>query len=403
MTGSTLRPSQQLLVNLFDEARIARLGTLQAFMDKGGNVFDLVQRRQADLCKEFKLTAHEGRLLLQRSYSLARYLAREFREQRLTRHEDAGRGPRTGVRALVDGPTFADLFKPDLANSSPAGSIESSVSPVAYLMSIIQWALLNIEPSGAPGQSIGLNMRRPDLWALLIDEGAVNRVEPAISIVTEVLMANIEANKQIPLDIDGLLITTRYPNTLPFDRSWQTIESSVKARRTSNLLGDIVRLTDLQYPYFKETGARGANSDIALRMTSGLAPGQQALLTEPGHTPASSSLGDKSPVVPWVNPRTRHVVEPSNTPLEDFFGTTSTVSAIRICWTSMHSAGPLSLIRPGWRRCFPLGSLPLCCLPMPRPCSGRSTKPILPRRPPRSISDRCMSMVARESRSICKG
>ncbi|WP_223430290.1 Tc toxin subunit A [Pseudomonas sp. GL-B-26] len=319
MTGSSLRPSQQLLVNLFDEARIARLGTLQAFMDKGGNVFDLVQRRQADLCKEFKLTAHEGRLLLQRSYSLARYLAREFREQRLTRHEDAGRGPRTGVRALVDGPTFADLFKPDLANSSPAGSIESSVSPVAYLMSIIQWALLNIEPSGAPGQSIGLNMRRPDLWALLIDEGAVNRVEPAISIVTEVLMANIEANKQIPLDIDGLLITTRYPNTLPFDRSWQTIESSVKARRTSNLLGDIVRLTDLQYPYFKETGARGANSDIALRMTSGLAPGQQALLTEPGHTPASSSLGDKSPVVPWVNPRTRHVVEPSNTPLEDFF------------------------------------------------------------------------------------
>lgn len=319
MTGSSLRPSQQLLVNLFDEARIARLGTLQAFMDKGGNVFDLVQRRHADLCKEFKLTAHEGRLLLQRSYSLARYLAREFREQRLTRHEDAGRGPRTGVRALVDGPTFADLFKPDLANSSPAGAIESSVSPVAYLMSIIQWALLNIEPNGAPGSSIGLNARRPDLWALLIDEGAVNRVEPVIGIVTEVLMANIEANKLVPLDIDGLLITTRYPNTLPFDRSWQTIESSVKARRNSNLLGDIVRLTDLQYPYFKETGARGANSDIALRMTSGLAPGQQALLTEPGHTPASSSLADKRPALPWVNPRTRHVVEPSATPLEDFF------------------------------------------------------------------------------------
>ncbi len=319
MTGSSLRPSQQLLVNLFSEARIARLGTLQTFMNKGGNVFDLVQRRHADLCKEFKLTAHEGRLLLQRSYSLARYLAREFREQRLTRHEDAGRGPRIGVRALVDGPTFADLFKPDLANSSPAGAIESSVSPVAYLMSIIQWALLNIEPSGASASSIGLKVRRPDLWALLIDEGAVNRVEPVIGIVTEVLMANIEANKQVQLDIDGLLITTRYPNTLPFDRSWQTIEHSVKARRNSNLLGDIVRLTDLQYPYFKETGARGANSDIALRMTSGLAPGQQALLTEPGHTPASSSLGDKRPTLPWVNPRTRHVVEPSDTPLKDFY------------------------------------------------------------------------------------
>lgn len=320
MTGSSLRPSQQLLVNLFGEPRITQLGTLQAFMDKGGNVFDLVQRRHADLCKEFNLTAHEGRLLLQRSYSLARYLAREFREQRLTRHEDAGRGRRTGVRALVEGPTFADLFKPDLANSSPAGAIESSVSPVAYLISIIQWALVNIESNkGVGGDSIDLKTRRPDLWALLIDEGAVNRVEPVIGIVTEVLMANIEANKQGELDIDGLLITARYPNTLPFDRSWQTIEHSVKARRNSNLLGDIVRLTDLQYPYFKETGARGANSDIALRMTSGLAPGQQALLTEPGRTLASPSVGDKRPALPWVNPRTRHVVEPSNTSNQDFF------------------------------------------------------------------------------------
>ena len=164
MTGSSLRPSQQLLVNLFGEPRITQLGTLQAFMDKGGNVFDLVQRRHADLCKEFNLTAHEGRLLLQRSYSLARYLAREFREQRLTRHEDAGRGRRTGVRALVEGPTFADLFKPDLANSSPAGAIESSVSPVAYLISIIQWALVNIESNkGVGGDSIDLKTRRPDL------------------------------------------------------------------------------------------------------------------------------------------------------------------------------------------------------------------------------------------------
>ncbi len=312
------RPTQRLVEQLFSTPRIEELDKLQAFLDRGGNVFDLVALRHADICRDFELDRQEADLLLKRSYSMARYLAREFREQRLTRPSAAGRSRRTGVQALVEGPNFANLFRPDLGMSSPAGAIESSVSPVAYLMSLISWVRLYIEPC-ADDKKILLFERRPDLLRLMIDEAAVNRVQPTISILSQVLFSYIETNKVDPMDVETLMTVGRYPNNLPHYHAWQSIEYAIQAKGHLHSLGDVTRMGDLQYPYFKESGARGRRSDDALRFSCGLALEQQALLKESGPFIAPHTMMEPDSVPSWIDLRTGLRMPSSDNEVAQFY------------------------------------------------------------------------------------
>lgn len=304
MTAENRRPTEQLVNQLFSEQRIAKLDKLQAFLDDGGNVFDLIDRVPASLREEFELSAEEAGQLLSRSFGLAVKLAREFRENQLTAGAGRTKETSSGLRAMVEGPTFDQLFAFDPGNLTPVNNIGASVSPVAYLISIIQEAKL-LERSSSDPRKVTLNQRRPDLFDMLIDETAVNREESVVINTNQVLRAHLDTNKNRDDDVDSLMRLARYPNSLPYDPAWRTIDYATKSRDPLLSQAAVIRTTDRTFPYFIDPDARGANSDIALRMASEFAPGQQELLLENFYplSPGSRSLNER-----WVNPRTRRVI-----------------------------------------------------------------------------------------------
>lgn len=289
MTDSFIKPIDQLVSAVLGGERLEKQDKLRAFINDGGTVVDLVNKGQTGLVKEFGLHSQEAGALIELAHSLALHIAREFREQRSLMSAPVATVPRNGVRALVTGPTFVNMFKPDFSRNTPADSLEASNSPVAYLIELIVWALKHIEATGEEedhGKRIKLFDRRRDLRTLLIDFDVVNRVLPATVIVNSVLENEIRSHlsdddDNDPKDdarIDDLMREARYPNTLPFDRHWRAIDYVLGEKGL--LLGDLVRGLDIRFPYFKARGGHAGLSDVALRQASGLGPVQQQLLLE---------------------------------------------------------------------------------------------------------------------------
>ena len=63
----------------------------------------------------------EARELVQRARAMSVVIARQFREQRLTASVRHANRPPTGIKGLVDGPTYTDMFNPDWANQCQIG------------------------------------------------------------------------------------------------------------------------------------------------------------------------------------------------------------------------------------------------------------------------------------------
>ncbi len=249
----------------------------------------------------------EARDIHARAQAMSVVIARQFREQRLTASVRQANRPPSGIRGLVEGPTYTDMFNPDWANQCPPDAIEATTSPVAYLADLYRFAL-ELEASGDQSAIISLDARRPDLKNLLLDHTALNRVEPTIVLVNEILESSIrgylDSIALVDKPVDDALLEARYPNALPFER--YTSQINYALGRKNYTLGDAIRAADPDYPYFKEPGVHSLLSDIALIQDTGLGPVQQGLLLEapyfpqdsaPAH-PLSSSRGR-------IDPRTR--------------------------------------------------------------------------------------------------
>ncbi|WP_166225845.1 Tc toxin subunit A [Pseudomonas atagonensis] len=373
MTAENRRPTEQLVNRLFAEPRIAQLEKLQSFLQDGGNVFDLIDRAPASLCEEFELSRAEARLLLDRSYSLALKLARVFRENQLTAGAGHKRKNRGGLRAMVDGPTFDQLFAFDSGNFTPVDNIGASVSPVAYLISIIQEAKW-LESSSSDTQRVTLRRRRPDLFNLLIDETAVNRQASVVLNTNQVLRAHLETYKNRDDDVDALMRLARYPNTLPYDPAWRTIDYATQSRDPLLSLAAVVRATDSAFPYFIRPDARGQNSDIALRLASELSPGQQELLLEDFYPLTSRPwvLEDR-----WVNPRTRQAIPMGELKPEEFYRANFDCDAYTALLPLKAFQQKTQLSREGIERLLSIGAF-VPQLSANAPAQRKATNPDLP-------------------------
>lgn len=236
----------------------------------------------------------EARELLQRARAHAVVTARQFREQRLTASVKQANRPPTGLKGLVDGPTYTDMFNPDWANHCPPDAIEATTSPVAYLADLYRYAK-ELEATGDAQRVIGIDDRRPDLKDLVLDHTTLNQVVPTITLVNEILEKSIRAHlDSISLEdkgVDDALLEARYPNELPFERYTSQINHVLGSKGYS--LGDVIRLTDPAYPYFKEPGVHSTLSDIALIQDTGFGPIQQGLLLEAPYFPESSEEGER--------------------------------------------------------------------------------------------------------------
>ncbi|NBB08027.1 Tc toxin subunit A [Pseudomonas sp. SLFW] len=258
----------------------------------------------------------EARDLHARAQSMSVVIARQFREQRLTASVRHANRPPTGVKGLVDGPTYTDMFNPDWANHCLPDAIEATTSPVAYLADLYRYAK-DLEATGIQDEVITLDHRRPDLKDLMLDHTALNRVEPTIVLVNEILEKSIRSHLDgIGLEeksVDDALLEARYPNALPFER--YTSQINYALGRKDRTLGDVIRAADPAYPYFKEPGVHSLLSDTALIQDTGFGPVQQGLLLEAPHFPEAGDDAHPLASGAWrINPRTRVLTKAEDDP-----------------------------------------------------------------------------------------
>ncbi|MDO7899428.1 Tc toxin subunit A [Pseudomonas citrulli] len=273
-----------------------------------------------------RLHISEARAIHEQARAISAVTVRQFREQRLTTSIRRAFEPGSGIRGLVDAPTYNDLFRPDWANHCPTDAIEATTSPVAYLADLYR-EVQKIEQSGGPGggqeNRILLADRRPDLADLWLDHSALDRVEPTLVLVNEILETSARRYLDSFSDerpLDDVLLEVRYPATLPYERYQQQINYTL--RRKDRLPGDAIRCTDPAYPYFKEPGVHSLLSDVALVQDTGFGPIQQGILLEAPYFPEFDPEQDpeQTSALPRINPRT-HRLEPSNTDPTEFFKT----------------------------------------------------------------------------------
>ncbi|NWD75553.1 hypothetical protein HX890_15670 [Pseudomonas gingeri] len=304
-----------------------RRGLLQ---EQYGSVLEIATSSLQQLMSTDKtLHISEAQALHEQAKAISNIAVRQFREQRLTTSIRRAFEPGSGIRGLVDAPTYNDLFRPDWAQHCPTDAIEATTSPIAYLADLYR-EVQKIEQSGRPGEGqdnrILLSDRRRDLARLMLDHTALERVEPTLVLVNEIL----ESSARDYLDdisdersVDDVLLDVRYPMTLPYERYQQQINYTLL--RQGRLPGDVIRCTDPAWPYFKEPGVHSLLSDIALVQDTGFGPVQQGILLEAVHFPQVDGANpdtDSGPgfALARIDPRTHRIETPSADP-ESFFRT----------------------------------------------------------------------------------
>lgn len=265
---------------------------------QGCTAMEIAQGSVDDLIKLGKgFDVDQAQTLHQRASSMAVLAARQMREQRLKASEPASAAmARSGVRALVDGPSFESQFTPSWSSNCMPGAIEATTSPAAYLTSLYRLATQTVEPLAIEGENITLAQRRPDLVDLTLDPVSLERVEPTVVVVNEILERAarefLDSRNRSDEAVDDALLTTRYPFQLPYERYQAQINHVLQRKRYQ--LGDAVRQLDPKFPYFKEQGLHSAASDDALQLDAAFGPEQRALLMEAPYFPLTN-LARKAP------------------------------------------------------------------------------------------------------------
>ncbi|MFJ4375069.1 Tc toxin subunit A [Pseudomonas japonica] len=275
-----------------------------------GSAFEIARGSVESLMKRVpELDGDEAHRVHQRATALAVLAARQYREQRLTAQVEIPSPPwRTGLRALVDGPTFESQFNPSWGDNCPPEAIEATTSPAAYLTALFQWVTQVIEPQAnqEEGKPIFLAARRPDLAALMLDNHSLERVEPTIGIVNEILESaarkHLDDHNQKTLAVDDALLLARYPFGLPFERYMSQINAILQRKGYS--LGELIRQLDPDFPYFCRGGLHSPRSDEALQLDMAIGPEQRALLLEAAYFPRGMRRVSTRSVQTRVNPRT---------------------------------------------------------------------------------------------------
>ncbi|WP_434595948.1 virulence plasmid 28 protein [Pseudomonas sp. R4-83] len=274
------RPVMQMFEQIFGEAQIADnagLGKLKSYLEQDGSIFPLVEKGVQGLVSEQQLSVDEARQFIRRANSLATYIRREFIEHTLKGDEIREADQSSGLLSMVEGPKYEILFSTRFDSMCPPEALESCLSPVAYLIDLLRWILLRIEPFGDATLKLPLHDRRTDLKLLSVDWPAVHQAVSSVDIIIAVLEKFITAYQSD--SIEDALINARYPNGLPYYQDWVTIDGVARSKGLS--VGDFNRSIDLSYPYFLPSFDSVSRNTRALAHASRLGPYQRNLLTEP--------------------------------------------------------------------------------------------------------------------------
>lgn len=274
------RPVVQMFEQIFGEAQIAEnagLEKLRSYLEQGGSIFQLVEKGAQALVSEQQLSVDEAREFMRRSNSYVTYIRREFIEHTLKGNKTTQLDRSGGLLSMVKGPKYEIIFPTKFGSLCPPDALESCISPVAYLIDLLRWVLLRIEPFGDATETLLLHDRRTDLKLLSVDGPAVYQAVSSVDIIIAVLEKFITAHQSE--SIEDALINARYPNGLPYYQHWVTIDGVARSKGLS--VGDFDRTIDLSYPYFLPSVVSASRNTRALAHASRLGPYQRNLLTEP--------------------------------------------------------------------------------------------------------------------------
>ena len=305
--------SNSLLSQLFDSTigreRMESLTQGQHFLEEDGSVLQLVRMGHQGLIDTFGLSSHEARLVHDKANSVLVHVARQFRNHRVTRHTPRNPLHYTGFRALVKSPDYDELFKTAWGETTPVGSLDANDSVIAYFIALFTKALeLEARADTNATKKITMKARRPDLATRVLDQQMAYQMTPTVVLVNEVLGQIIENQLEEPLlageVVDDRLLRVRYP-ILRFPFEWYLVQWNHVLEQNGLSLGDVVRIADPQYPYWKEAGAHGGRSSIAMRQASGLGPAMQSLLLEDRYV--MNTVGGEEAKIQRVDHRTGRI------------------------------------------------------------------------------------------------
>lgn len=282
--------------------KYGKLNFVDALQQMGvHSVFDIVRRSKSAFVRElYQLSDADGERAYENARCYATQIVRLYRNQLISSGRMQNATRRTGIRSLVDiGPSFPNLFKENWDQFCKVGAIEAKDSPVAYLSSLYRFALEELEGSTSEAYRISLNVRRPDLKDLLIDQQSTFTPIPTLQIVNEVLGSGIRAYVDtVPGDKDKtiyqLIAERQHPFLFPYNFHHHQVSLGLSNKKP--WLGELSYRVSLKVPATLKSNDYGGvqqSSATAQMIMSGLSPQQQALMLElpvPDSDPSLISL-----------------------------------------------------------------------------------------------------------------
>lgn len=286
MKDTPVRIASHFCEQLFAGRHSEQISSLEKYFETGGSVCALARKGVVGLVNEYGLEGGDAQALALRLNGLATWVLRRFIEEQLIRREPLPDHVRHGLLALVDGPTYGELFVPDFKGMCPSDALEAIHSPVAYAVWLKHWSEQRLTPS-EPGNAYRLTTRRPDLDQLRIDPVTANGVVSSVEVVSAVLEKSIVSSLGALANLNQTLSERRYPNGLPYHHPWAMLDELTGDLGMS--VGRVVELCDPQSPYFLRALPWGDTSDHALTQAARLSPSLRRIMTEDRHFPSEDS------------------------------------------------------------------------------------------------------------------
>lgn len=274
------RLAKQFYESVFDTTERVSLSALNQFFEDEGSVCVLAQKGVDGLVSEYGVSRQKAQALLERINPLATLVLRRFIDHERTGVTGADNS-RSGLLALIKGPTYTGLFDPKFDKLCPPQAIEAIHSPAAYAAFLSHWSQKRL--GLVDNTALPLEGRRTDLDKLRVDVATVNGSVSSVEVVTQVMETFIEQSIGQIQSIDKALSLRRYPNGLSFHRPWVTLD--YVARQSAESVGSVRRLCDPHFPYFLREAPWSDESDTALCLAARLSVEQRTLLTETPHFP----------------------------------------------------------------------------------------------------------------------
>ncbi|MFL7965570.1 Tc toxin subunit A [Pseudomonas kielensis] len=273
------------------------------------SVFDIVRQPKGLFCQRLaKFSDADGELAYDNALCYAVQIARLYREKQVTSDSARPASKRTGVRALVDiGPSYPNLFKERWDEFCKVGALAAVDSPVAYLSALYRLATTSLEEenTGDASKKIRLDVRRPDIKTLLIDQQATFKPLPILDIANTVLSQGIErylsGTPSAGTPLHRLFAAKYYPFSFPYTHAHHQCKLGLSQKKL--MLGEINYLISPQLPVTggNNYGRGQQHPTVAQQLFAGLSVEQYGVLTR--STPFSTYYISHSQLVEgWQGP-----------------------------------------------------------------------------------------------------